>query len=84
MDALSPVAFSLKQVPQIALGGHAQVSHQAKGIGTGIPSKPVIVMETTGNQAISTAITGTTNQQITSTPLPLVTLKKLVAWREVF
>jgi type IV pilus assembly protein PilY1 len=59
-------------------------SSQAKTIGTGIPSKPVIIMEASGNQAISWAITGTTNQQIASTPLPLVTLKRLVGWREVF
>ena len=32
----------------------------------------------------SYVITGTTNRQITNTPVPAVTTKKLLAWREVF
>jgi type IV pilus assembly protein PilY1 len=59
-------------------------SANTKAIGTGIPSKPVIVMSATGGQATSWAVTGTTDQQITNTPVPTVSLKQLVGWREVF
>jgi hypothetical protein len=38
-----------------------------------------------GTTTISSwAITGTTNQQITNTPLQSVPLKQVVGWREVF
>ncbi len=56
----------------------------ASAIGQGIPSKPVIILQNSGNQGNTSAITGTTNQQIYSTPLPPVSLKRLVGWREVF
>lgn len=56
----------------------------SEAIGTGIPSKPVIVMSTSGSIAASWAVTGTTDQQITNTQLPNVNLKQLVGWREVF
>jgi type IV pilus assembly protein PilY1 len=60
------------------------VTANAISVGTGIPSKPVIVMQMTGGQATSWAVTGTTNQQITNTPMPGVGLKQFVGWREVF
>lgn len=56
----------------------------AKAIGSGIPSKPIIIINPSGNQGNPSVITGTTNQQIFSTPMPQVTLKRLVGWREVF
>jgi len=57
----------------------------AGSIGTGIPSRPVIVMNTSGTQVSAWAVTGTTDQQITNTQLPTpASLKKLVGWREVF
>ncbi len=59
-------------------------SAYAKSIGTGIPSKPVVVMKVTGGSATSWAVTGTTDQQITNTQIPTGAPKQLVGWREVF
>jgi type IV pilus assembly protein PilY1 len=56
----------------------------AKAIGTGIPSKPIIIMSQSGNKATPYVITGTTNQQISNTQIPQVTNRRLVGWREVF
>ena len=56
----------------------------AKTIGTGIPSKPIIIMSQSGNLATPYLISGTTNQQISTTQIPQVTVRKLVGWREVF
>jgi type IV pilus assembly protein PilY1 len=56
----------------------------AKSIGTGIPSKPIIIMSESGNRATPYVISGTTNQQISTTQVPQVTVRKLVGWREVF
>ena len=56
----------------------------AKNVGTGIPSRPEIVISQSGNAGNPYVITGTTNRQITNTPVPAVTTKKLLAWREVF
>jgi hypothetical protein len=55
-----------------------------KSIGTGIPSKPIINMSQSGTKATPYIITGTTNQQISNTQIPQVTVKRLVGWREVF
>jgi len=56
----------------------------AKNIGTGIPSKPSVVITPNGNSGSPYVITGTTNRQITNTPAPPLPIKKLMAWREVF
>ncbi|MGH7874909.1 MAG: pilus assembly protein [Candidatus Binatia bacterium] len=56
----------------------------AKTIGTGIPSKPIIIMSESGIRATPYLISGTTNQQISTTQIPQITVKKLVGWREVF
>jgi type IV pilus assembly protein PilY1 len=56
----------------------------AKTIGTGIPSKPIIIMSQSGNRATPYLISGTTNQQISTTQIPQITVRKLVGWREVF
>jgi hypothetical protein len=56
----------------------------AKTIGSGIPSKPIIIMSQSGNQGTPYVISGTTNQQISTTQIPLVALRKLIGWREVF
>jgi type IV pilus assembly protein PilY1 len=65
-------------------GGQSALANAAS-IGTGIPSRPVIVMNTSGGQFTIWAVTGTTDQQITNTQLPSpAALKQLVGWREVF
>jgi type IV pilus assembly protein PilY1 len=56
----------------------------ARTIGSGIPSRPVVVIDQNGNIGNPYVITGTTNQQITNTPLPALSTKRLVGWREVF
>ena len=44
----------------------------ARTIGTGIPSRPVVIVDQNGNIGIPYIITGTTNQQITNTALPAI------------
>jgi type IV pilus assembly protein PilY1 len=56
----------------------------AKAIGTGIPSKPIIIINQSGNSGTPYVITGTTNQQISNTQIPTVKTRRLVGWREVF
>jgi type IV pilus assembly protein PilY1 len=56
----------------------------AKGIGTGIPSRPIVTIDQNGNIGNPYIITGTTNQQVTNTPVPALSTKRLVGWREVF
>jgi type IV pilus assembly protein PilY1 len=56
----------------------------AKTIGSGIPSKPIIIMSQSGNRANPYIITGTTNQQISNTQIPQIAVRRLVGWREVF
>ncbi len=67
----------------VAAAGTAAIT-LAKTIGTGIPSKPIIIMNQSGNQATPYLISGTTNQQISTTQIPQVTVRKLIGWREVF
>ncbi len=54
---------------------------RARTIGTGIPSKPIVIIDSSGKPSV---ITGTSNQEISNTPLPPVSLKWLIGWREVF
>jgi type IV pilus assembly protein PilY1 len=75
-------ALNLANAATLDPGG--AVTSNGISIGTGIPSKPVIVMQMTGSQATNWAVTGTTNQQITQTQLPGSTLKQIIGWREVF
>jgi type IV pilus assembly protein PilY1 len=56
----------------------------ARSIGSGIPSRPLVIVDQNGNVGIPYVITGTTNQQITNTPLPPIATKRIVGWREVF
>jgi hypothetical protein len=56
----------------------------AKTIGTGIPSKPIIIMSQSGNRATPWIITQTTNQEISNTQGNGVTARRIVGWREVF
>lgn len=56
----------------------------AKTIGTGIPSRPIIIMSDSGNTFTPYVIAGTTNQQISTTGLIGGVKRRLVGWREVF
>ena len=53
-------------------------------VGTGIPSRPIIIMSQSGNRATPYVIIGTTNQQLSSTAFTSVTPRRIVGWREVF
>jgi type IV pilus assembly protein PilY1 len=55
-----------------------------RNIGTGIPSRPIITIDQNGNIGNPYIITGTTNQQVTNTPVPALSTRRLVGWREVF
>ena len=50
-------------------------------IGTGIPSKPAVMVDPYGNPSV---ITGTTSQQISSQAVPNPAIPRLLGWREVF
>jgi hypothetical protein len=56
----------------------------AKTIGTGIPSKPIVNINMSGNSGTPWVITGTTNQQISNTQIPTVSTRRLIGWREKF
>jgi type IV pilus assembly protein PilY1 len=56
----------------------------AMSIGTGIPSKPIIVMTGSGVSATSWALQCTTDQQCSSAPLGGGPKATVVGWREVF
>lgn len=75
-------ALNLADGTLLAAGQSALAN--ARAIGTGIPSKPVIVINTSNGFA-AWAVTGTTDQQITNTPVPTPpSAKQLIGWREVF
>jgi type IV pilus assembly protein PilY1 len=57
---------------------------RSKTIGTGIPSKPVLVIGYSGATVTTSVVAGTTSQQLPSNPAPAPSsLKRLLYWREV-
>jgi type IV pilus assembly protein PilY1 len=62
----------------------AAAAAAARNIGTGIPSRPIVTIDQNGNIGNPYIITGTTNQQVTNTPVPALSTRRLVGWREVF
>lgn len=57
---------------------------RSKTIGTGIPSKPVLVIGYSGATVTASVVAGTTSQQLPSNPAPAPSsLKRLLYWREV-
>jgi hypothetical protein len=58
---------------------------RSKAIGSGIASKPIVVINYTGSKVTASVVTATTNEQLPSNPAPAPTsLKRLIYWREVF
>lgn len=53
-------------------------------VGTGIPSKPILIMSQSGNRSTPYIITGTTNQQFSTNQGTQFTNRILIGWREVF
>ncbi|HEX9901090.1 MAG TPA: PilC/PilY family type IV pilus protein, partial [Candidatus Methylomirabilis sp.] len=57
---------------------------RAKTIGTGIPSKPIVIITDTGATITSSVITATTSQQLPSNPAPPPTaMRRVLYWREL-
>ena len=75
-------AFNLSTGATLPPGQAASTA--AKSIGSGIPSKPIVSIKTTNNQATPYIITGTTNQEISTGQGTGFTNRKVVGWREVF
>ena len=59
-------------------------SARSTSIGTGIASKPVVILGSSGATITASVITATTDQQISSNPAPPPALKKILYWREIF
>jgi type IV pilus assembly protein PilY1 len=58
---------------------------RGKSIGDGIPSKPLVTMTDTGAALATSAVTGTTSQQLTSNSVPSPTsMRNVLYWRERF
>jgi type IV pilus assembly protein PilY1 len=58
---------------------------RSTNIGTGIPSKPVIMITASGTSVSASVITATTSQQLTSNPAPPPSaMRQVLYWREVF
>jgi type IV pilus assembly protein PilY1 len=53
-------------------------------VGTGIASKPVVVITQSGATVTSSVIAATTDQQLMSNPAPPPALKRVLYWKEVF
>ncbi|MCX5735129.1 MAG: PilC/PilY family type IV pilus protein, partial [candidate division NC10 bacterium] len=58
---------------------------RSKSIGTGIPSKPIVIISDTGVAVTTTVVTATTSQQLPSNPAPPPTsMRNILYWKENF
>ncbi|MGE5848619.1 MAG: pilus assembly protein, partial [Candidatus Methylomirabilota bacterium] len=58
---------------------------RSKDIGTGIPSRPIIVISESGASISTSVIAATTSQQLPSNPVPPPSaMRRVLYWREVF
>jgi type IV pilus assembly protein PilY1 len=58
---------------------------RSKDIGTGIPSRPVVVITDTGATISTSVVAATTSQQLPSNPAPPPSsMRKVLYWKEVF
>ncbi|HZY31791.1 MAG TPA: PilC/PilY family type IV pilus protein, partial [Candidatus Methylomirabilis sp.] len=68
-----------------ALASSDSKKERATVIGSGIASKPIVVINYTGSKVTASVVTATTNEQLASNPAPPPSsLKRLIYWREVF
>ncbi|HLC21336.1 MAG TPA: hypothetical protein VJM10_04415, partial [Candidatus Methylomirabilis sp.] len=68
-----------------ALASSDSKKERATVIGSGISSKPIVVINYTGTKVTASVVTATTNEQLPSNPAPAPSsLKRLIYWREVF
>jgi type IV pilus assembly protein PilY1 len=69
----------------VALASTDASATRSKTIGTGIPSKPVIVLTESGTTISTSVIAATTSQQLPSNPAPPPSaMRKVLYWRESF
>jgi len=69
----------------VALASTDASKTRSKTIGTGIPSKPVIVITESGTTISTSVIAATTSQQLPSNPAPPPSaMRKVLYWREAF
>jgi type IV pilus assembly protein PilY1 len=69
--------------PLLASSGSAKTRY--KVIGTGIPSRPVIVITDSGTTVTASVIAATTSQQLPSNPAPPPSsMRRILYWREAF
>jgi type IV pilus assembly protein PilY1 len=69
----------------VALASTDASTTRSKTIGTGIPSKPVIVLTESGTTISTSVIAATTSQQLPSNPVPPPSaMRKVLYWRESF
>jgi type IV pilus assembly protein PilY1 len=69
----------------VALTTTSASATRGKEIGTGIPSKPIIVISESGATISTSVIAATTSQQLPSNPAPPPSaMRKVLYWREVF
>ncbi len=59
--------------------------NRAKTIGTGIPSKPIVIITESGATLTTSVVAATTSQQLPSNPAPPPSsMRRVLYWREVF
>lgn len=67
-----------------ALASSDSSQERATMIGSGIASKPIVVINYTGSTLTASVVTATTNEQLPSNPAPAPSsLKQILYWREV-
>ncbi len=69
----------------VALTSTSSAETRDKTIGTGIPSRPIIVITESGATISTSVIAATTSQQLPSNPAPPPSaMRKVLYWREMF
>jgi type IV pilus assembly protein PilY1 len=69
----------------VALTSTDSSATRSKTIGTGIPSRPIIVITESGATISTSVIAATTSQQLPSNPAPPPSaMRKVLYWREMF
>jgi type IV pilus assembly protein PilY1 len=65
--------------------GSSASNTRGKTIGTGIPSKPIVIISDSGTTLTTSVIAATTSQQLPSNPAPPPTaMRRVLYWREIF
>jgi len=83
MDWSTSLAYSTSTS---GTGGGSNASNtRSKTIGTGIPSKPIVIISDTGATVTTSVIAATTSQQLPSNPAPPpASMRNILYWKENF